>query len=449
MASTVTLEYGIYITLAPQQQSGMGDTLDFFDSIDVSMANVMEIDSQLSDLLTLSDLLASDDGVDTIDSDDAMSLSDSTSFIEGTLSQFSDVFNLFDSLSHSDSRTNIVLVEVLGQLHETFALDEGIETLAFSEAMSQLDASSVASGIETVTLADVVSQSDAVSLLQSTVVNFTEVMSQSDAAIVTNSISLLFLTPSEALSQVDAVGIVLNAVTGFADSLAQSDSVSLDDGAFLFQLADNAAQLTDVFTLSQGIFQLMTVAEAMIQSDSAALRYAEMVSLADSTAQSDAISLVVLIAAAQLALSDALTLSDATVVATNLNITTTSLPTAAVGEAYSATLTAQGGVLPYTWSLVGSSVTNTVTGTGPLPQWKDLVELSLVGKSLSLTDSLRNYNDSVALQFYVGGILPPGLSLASNGTISGTPTEAATFDFTVQVQDSSNMMMLLHVRMAL
>ncbi len=37
-----------------------------------------------------------------------------------------------------------------------------------------------------------------------------------------------------------------------------------------------------------------------------------------------------------------------------------------------------------------------------------------------------------------GGVLPPGLSLASTGTISGVPTTAGTYSFTVRVADSSN-----------
>ncbi len=73
-----------------------------------------------------------------------------------------------------------------------------------------------------------------------------------------------------------------------------------------------------------------------------------------------------------------------------LSITTTSLPSATTGTAYSATLAASGGKTPYQWS--------TSAGT-----------------------------------------LPPGLQLnTSTGTISGTPSQSGTFQFTAQVKDASS-----------
>ncbi len=73
----------------------------------------------------------------------------------------------------------------------------------------------------------------------------------------------------------------------------------------------------------------------------------------------------------------------------NLTLTTTSLPDATVNTAYSATLTAAGGVLPYTFSLAN------------------------------------------------GTSLPAGLALSSGGAISGTPTKAGSTTFSVDVTDSS------------
>jgi hypothetical protein len=77
-------------------------------------------------------------------------------------------------------------------------------------------------------------------------------------------------------------------------------------------------------------------------------------------------------------------------IAAPLTITTTTLAPAKFGAAYSQTLTATGGVAPLLWSLPS------------------------------------------------GSSLPGGLSLSSAGVISGTPTVAGTFSFTVQVADSSS-----------
>ena len=75
-----------------------------------------------------------------------------------------------------------------------------------------------------------------------------------------------------------------------------------------------------------------------------------------------------------------------------LAITTTALANGTLGKAYSATLTASGGITPYTWSITRGS-------------------------------------------------LPPGLTLnTSSGAISGTPTAEGTSSFTVQVSDASNPM---------
>jgi hypothetical protein len=82
--------------------------------------------------------------------------------------------------------------------------------------------------------------------------------------------------------------------------------------------------------------------------------------------------------------------------AQSLTITTTSLPSATINSPYSATLQATGGTAPYSW------------------QWV-----------LDPTD--HNPPD----QF------PPGLSF-SDGTISGTPTQWGTFDFSVFVADAGN-----------
>ena len=76
-------------------------------------------------------------------------------------------------------------------------------------------------------------------------------------------------------------------------------------------------------------------------------------------------------------------------VSQGLTITTASLPAGEVGQQYQAQLTASGGQPPYTWSLTSGS-------------------------------------------------LPTGLSLSTSGVISGVPTAAGTFTFTVQVRDQQS-----------
>ncbi len=81
-----------------------------------------------------------------------------------------------------------------------------------------------------------------------------------------------------------------------------------------------------------------------------------------------------------------------------VQITTASLPSAVVGDVYFVQLTAVGGILPYTWSVISGS-------------------------------------------------LPDGLTLTSDGIISGTPTTEGESDFTVQVLDSNGQMMLMRIRL--
>ena len=77
------------------------------------------------------------------------------------------------------------------------------------------------------------------------------------------------------------------------------------------------------------------------------------------------------------------------VIAAPVSITTTSLPATVVGSTYTQSLSATGGTTPYTWT----------TTTGQLPQ---------------------------------------GVTLASDGTLSGKPTATGTFTFTVKATDSGS-----------
>jgi putative Ig domain-containing protein len=163
----------------------------------------------------------------------------------------------------------------------------------------------------------------------------------------------------------------------------------------------------------------------------------------------------------------------------HLAITTTSLPSAQVNGAYSATVNASGGVAPFSWSVasgtlpnplaLGTSTTNAVTISGtPLAQGTFTFTIKVTDStgaaatSSSLTIEVSNLaitttsplpGGSVGaaynLQFAASGgtapyqwaeatgsTLPAGLSLSSTGLLSGTPTVSTTATFGVTVTDS-------------
>ena len=160
----------------------------------------------------------------------------------------------------------------------------------------------------------------------------------------------------------------------------------------------------------------------------------------------------------------------------NLAVATVSLANGATGVAYSQTLTASGGVAPFTWSmsvgtlsaglsLNGSTgvISGTPTGTGT-SSFTVKVTDSLTRTAVAALSITINSGIAVATTSLPGGTvgtaysqtlmaaggtapdtwstsagsLPSGLSLnGSTGVISGMPTTAQTATFTVMVTDSA------------
>src|SRR5450830_241167 len=159
-----------------------------------------------------------------------------------------------------------------------------------------------------------------------------------------------------------------------------------------------------------------------------------------------------------------------------ITLTPATVPSATVAQAYSATaLSAAGGAAPYTYALTSGSLPAgmSLSGAGSLsgtPTAGGVFNFTVRTTDSLAVNGTRAYTLSVnaptitispttvpAMTAGVaysqgitaangtgpysyaitGGSVPTGLSLASNGTLSGTPTAAGPFNFTVTATDSS------------
>ncbi len=164
-------------------------------------------------------------------------------------------------------------------------------------------------------------------------------------------------------------------------------------------------------------------------------------------------------------------------VGTSVSITTTSpLTDGTVGSAYSQTLAATGGTSPYTWTTLsgtlptglalssGGVLSGTPTAAGTFNFTVQVTDSAsatatkafavTIGTSVSITTTSPLTGGTVGSAYSqtlaatggtspytwttLSGTLPTGLALSSGGVLSGTPTAAGTFNFTVQVTDSAS-----------
>ncbi len=162
-------------------------------------------------------------------------------------------------------------------------------------------------------------------------------------------------------------------------------------------------------------------------------------------------------------------------ISNQLAVSTTSLPSGVVGAAYNFTVTATGGVAPYTFTAAGlpaglsisaggvisgtpttagaPSVAITVTDSTNPTHLSATVNLTLtIGPGLAITP-LTAPNGTVNVAYpatqvsATGGTapytftatgLPAGLSISAGGSITGTPTAAGSFTAVITATDSTN-----------
>jgi hypothetical protein len=166
---------------------------------------------------------------------------------------------------------------------------------------------------------------------------------------------------------------------------------------------------------------------------------------------------------------------------TAVQISTTSLPGGQVSKAYTTTMAATGGAIPYSWTLGSgqlpaglalNAVTGVISGT-PSQAGTFAFTVNLADSSSPAQTAVANLSIAIAVTIpplqvtttalpagetgsaysavlaatggttpyawsVSAGALPDGLTLSTAGQISGTPTKNGSFPFTLQVKDSSS-----------
>jgi carbon monoxide dehydrogenase subunit G len=168
-----------------------------------------------------------------------------------------------------------------------------------------------------------------------------------------------------------------------------------------------------------------------------------------------------------------------TIAAPTIAVAPTTLPAATVAAAYSQTVTASGGTSSYSFAVTAGTLpagltlssggalsgtptaggtfnftitaTDSSTGTGPFTGSR-AYSLSVSAPTIAVSPSSlpsgtaeAAYSQTITASGGTGsynysltsGFLPAGIALSSSGVLSGTPTAAGTFNFTITATDSS------------
>ena len=165
-----------------------------------------------------------------------------------------------------------------------------------------------------------------------------------------------------------------------------------------------------------------------------------------------------------------------TITAPTITVAPTTVPNGQAGAAYSQTVTASGGAAPYTYAVTGGALPpglalNTTSGaiTGT-PTATGAFNFTVTATDNGGFAGSRGYSMAVTIPFFTldfnvtpnpvagvpfsrnvvagggtapyvysiyAGALPPGLVLSTAGVISGTPTAAGAFNFTIVARDST------------